>query len=76
MATTLAHTLGNAQQMPAPFGDGLGLVAASHDGVTTGFSTAYGPNCYYRRMHIGATAWLIFAQLGFNPYYQTYVSSK
>jgi hypothetical protein len=76
MAKTLARTLSDAQQMPAPFGDGLGLVAASHDGVTTGFSTVYGPNYYYRRMHIGATAWDIFAQLGFNPYYQTKVDSN
>jgi hypothetical protein len=76
IAKTLARTLSNAQQMPAPFGDGLGLVAASHDGVTTGFSTVYGPNYYYHRMHIGATAWDIFAQLGFNPYYQTKVDSN
>jgi hypothetical protein len=51
----------------------MGLVAASHDGVTTGFNNDYGPNYYYRRMHVGATSWLIFAQLGFNPYYQTTV---
>jgi hypothetical protein len=75
MAKNLAKTLSNAQQMPAPFGNGLGLVAASHDGVTTGFTTEFGTNYYYRRMHIGATSWDIFAQLGFNPYYQTKVAS-
>jgi hypothetical protein len=76
MANTLAHTLSDAQQMPAPFGDGYGLVAASHDGVTTGFSTVYGPNYYYRRMHVGATSWRVFAERGFNPYYQTNINSK
>jgi hypothetical protein len=76
MAKTLAETLRNAQQMPTPVGNGLGMVAASHNGVTTGFSTEFGPNFYYCRLHIGATAWNIFGQLGFNPYYQTKVDSK
>ncbi len=55
-----------AQQMPPPHGDGLGMVAASHDGVSTGFGFKL-----YRRLHIGATAWNVFAQLRYNPYYQT-----
>jgi hypothetical protein len=76
MAKTLAATLSHAQQMPPPFGDGLGLVAASHDALATGFNNDYGPNYYYRRMHLAATSWLIFAQLGYNPYYQTRVKLK
>jgi hypothetical protein len=53
-------------QNTAPFGDGHGLAAASHDGLTTGFAFKY-----FRRLHVGATTWNIFAQLGFNPFYQT-----
>lgn len=56
-----------AQQMPSPLGNGLGLVAASHDGVSTGFNFNL-----YRRLHVGATAWNVFAQLRFNPYYQKF----
>jgi len=57
----------------APFGDGGGIVAATHDGVSTGFFSLYGfPISYYRRLHIGATAWTVFAQLGSNPYYQAF----
>src|SRR5439155_224923 len=33
---------------------------------TTGFNFFY-----FNRLHTGATAWAVFAQLGFNPYYQT-----
>lgn len=47
-----------------PDGDGLGVIAACHDGVTTGFGFSY-----YRRLHVGATAWNVFAQLGYNPFY-------
>jgi hypothetical protein len=56
-----------AQQIAAPYGNGQGIVAASHDGVTSGFGFKL-----FRRIHLGATAWNVFAQLGFNPYYQTY----
>ncbi len=63
----LRATLQAAQQIPAPYGDGMGTPAASHDGVTSGF---YGFNLF-RRPHVGATAWNIFAQMGFNPYYGT-----
>lgn len=62
----LRTTLQTAQQIPLPFGDGLGVPAASHDGVTSGFSFKL-----FLRPHIGATAWNLFAQMGFNPYYQT-----
>ena len=41
-----------------------GIVAASHDGVTTGFDWEY-----FSRLHIGATAWYIFAEMEYNPYW-------
>ena len=44
--------------------DGEGIVAASHDGVTTGFDWKY-----FSRLHIGATAWYIFASIHYNPYW-------
>jgi hypothetical protein len=62
-AESTRSMLRSAQQIPG-FGDGEGMPAASHDGVSTGFGFNY-----YRRLHIGATAWNVFAQLGFNPYY-------
>jgi hypothetical protein len=59
----------------APGADGLGLPAALHDGLTTGFQTPRGdPFLYHNRLHTGATAWGVFAQLGFNPYYQSYTT--
>jgi hypothetical protein len=51
-------------QKTLPFGDKSGIVAATHDLVTSGF----GFNLY-RRLHIGATAWLVSAQLEKNPYF-------
>lgn len=53
-------------QQSASLGDGRGTVAACHDGVSTGFGFKL-----FRRLHVGATAWNVFAQLAFNPYYQT-----
>lgn len=61
----LSQELRRAQQSP-PTGNGGGISAASHDGLSTGFGFRY-----FRRLHVGATAWNVFAQLGFNPYYQT-----
>ena len=63
LAESLRQELQRAQQTP-PFGDGFGIVAASRDGLTTGFGFFY-----FRRLHIGATAWNVFAQKGVNPYY-------
>jgi len=51
-------------QSTAPFGDGFGIAAASRDGLTTGFGFSF-----FRRRHVGATAWDVFAQLAFNPFY-------
>jgi hypothetical protein len=50
-----------------------GVFAASRDGMTTGFVKEWGekkePWVYYRRPHVGATCWYIFAELGWNPYW-------
>jgi hypothetical protein len=62
----LRATLWVAQQIPPPYGDGMGTPAASHDGVSSGFSFSL-----FRRPHLGATSWNLFAQKGFNPFYQT-----
>jgi len=51
-------------QQTAPFGDTKGIVAASHDGLVTGF------NFDYFGDSTSGHAWNVFAQLGFNPYYQ------
>jgi hypothetical protein len=51
-------------QTTAPHGNGKGLVAASRDGLTTGFDWKY-----YTRLHIGATAWLLFARMQYNPFW-------
>ena len=47
------------------FGDEGGLVASTVDGLTTGFGFRF-----FRRTHIAATAWFVFAQLGYNPFTQ------
>ncbi|MBI4268188.1 MAG: PGF-pre-PGF domain-containing protein, partial [Chloroflexi bacterium] len=46
------------------------LPAANTDGLTTGFKLPDGQLWrYYKRSHIGATAWLVLAQTGFNPFW-------
>jgi hypothetical protein len=62
-AERLRATLRRAQTT-APFGDSKGLAAAARDGLTTGFDFRF-----FRRLHVGATAWNVFAQLRFNPFY-------
>ena len=48
---------------------GGGIPAASIDGLTTGFDLPDGsPWVYYRRAHVGATGWAVFA-CGFNPFW-------
>lgn len=49
--------------------NGKGIIAASNDGLTTGFDWLY-----FARLHIGATAWFIFAERGYNPYWGTRTS--
>lgn len=51
-------------QKKAVNNNGKGIVAASYDGLTTGFDWLY-----FNRLHIGATAWFIFAERGYNPYW-------
>jgi hypothetical protein len=69
MADDLRVELRRAQQTK-PFGDRRGLASSSHDGLSTGFLTAGGDVFkYFRRLHVGATAWNVFAQLNLNPYY-------
>lgn len=48
--------------------------AASKNGLTTGFTQAYGPWLYFDRAHVGATCWHIFAERRWNPYWSAPVS--
>lgn len=52
-------------QSTAPYGDGEGLWAATIPGLTTGFDFKY-----LQRVAIAAAAWNVFAQKGYDPYYQ------
>ncbi len=54
-------------QQSAQNTNGKGIVAASHDGVTTGFPWF----SYYASPHIGATAWYIAAKRHYNPFWNT-----
>ena len=58
-------------QTSANNSNGKGIVAASHDGVSTGFDWVYN-----NRLHIGATAWYIFAERNHNPYWQINTSDQ
>jgi hypothetical protein len=46
------------------------LPSADRDGVSTGFAVSGTdiPWVYKNRSHVGATAWLAFAQMGRNPF--------
>jgi len=47
-----------------------GLPAADRDGLTTGiWSTDGTPWLYFKRPHVGATAWLVLAQKQVNPFW-------
>jgi hypothetical protein len=46
-------------QQTAQNANGKGLVAASHDLVSTGFTWTYSA-----RLHVGATSWFVFAEIG------------
>lgn len=48
--------------------NGKGIVAASHDNVSTGLDWNY-----FSRLHIGATSWYIFAELNYNPFTGTVI---
>lgn len=45
-------------------------------GLLTGFVRDGVPLRYYKRPHIGATAWLVFAERGVNPYWLGRIDSK
>lgn len=62
-ARQLALLLSRLQQIPAPHGDGRGIVAASHDFLTSGFGFDW-----FRRMHTGATSWAYLALVRYNPF--------
>ena len=51
-------------QASAPNGNGKGMVAAPADSLTTGFGWEY-----HNRLHVGATAWFIFAEQWYDPYW-------
>jgi hypothetical protein len=53
-------------QATASNGNGKGIVAAPANGLTTGFNWLY-----FNRLHVGATAWYVFAEQWYNPYWQT-----
>lgn len=47
-----------------------GMPAVNRDGLTTGFSLPTGePWYYFNRLHVGATAWMVFAETGVNPFW-------
>ncbi|MCX7626718.1 MAG: hypothetical protein N2Z21_10995 [Candidatus Sumerlaeaceae bacterium] len=56
-------------QAQAPHTNGLGLVAASADKLSTGLGWFY-----YNRLHVGATAWFVLAESGLNPFWWTVAS--
>lgn len=61
-ATKYLTQLRNAQSH-AKNSNAKGIVAACHDSVTTNMGWLY-----HNRLHVGATAWYIFAEKGYNPY--------
>ena len=62
------------QFLRASLSPNAGLPAANRDGLTTGFFISEGnPLVYYRRPHIGATAWLVLAENEANPFWIGFV---
>ncbi|QCQ21364.1 hypothetical protein [Desulfoglaeba alkanexedens] len=53
-------------QACAPNTNGKGIVAASNDGLSTGLGWEY-----FSRLHVGATAWYLFGEKNYNPYWGT-----
>lgn len=56
---------------PPLVGDGKGIVAAFPEAIYTGITRSFGLWNYYQRLHLGATAWYIFAEnnSNYNPYW-------
>lgn len=47
-----------------------GISAVNRDGLTTGFTLPTGePWFYFKRLHVGATAWMVLAEKGANPFW-------
>ncbi|MGK7875150.1 MAG: hypothetical protein AB4426_18220 [Xenococcaceae cyanobacterium] len=47
-----------------------GIYAAARDGLTTGLGLPNGEQRYYfHRLYVGATAWMLFAEKGINPFW-------
>jgi hypothetical protein len=47
-----------------------GIPAVNRDGLTTGFTLPTGePWFYFNRLHVGATAWMVLAEKGVNPFW-------
>ena len=65
-ATHTEHYVSALQwlQANATNGNGKGIVAAPANGLTTGFGWVYN-----NRLHVGATAWYLFAERRYNPFY-------
>lgn len=63
-ADALLQALRGAQ-VSAPRANGRGMVAACRDGVTTGIEGFL----LFNRLHVGATAWYVLAELRHNPYW-------
>ncbi|MBK8045920.1 MAG: hypothetical protein IPK16_01550 [Anaerolineales bacterium] len=58
-------------QIAAPNANDMGIVAATRDGLTTGFGWEY-----FNRLHVGATGWFIFQELGYNPYWPSHARRR
>jgi len=69
-ALDVLFELGRIQAL-ATNGNGLGLVAATHDSLSTGFDWEY-----FNRLHVGATAWYAFSNTSSNQCYNPYWHSK
>ena len=68
-ANDILAVLRNVQTM-ASNNNGAGIVAACSKGAETGYGWQY-PNA----LHIGATAWYLFAERKYNPYWQINTSN-
>lgn len=55
-------------QVLAPNANGKGIVATCPDSIWTGIIREWGKWFYYDRLHVGATAWYIFAERNYNPF--------
>jgi hypothetical protein len=76
-ATSIVNNLSQAQAN-APFNDGLGIVAATLQGQNTSYPYTPPPyqqclstpfQCIPERIGIAATAWGIFAETGYDPFF-------